>query len=290
LAHAAESVRPICDARRLELELQGPLTPLTVRADAVRVAQIIGNLLHNACKYSPAGAHIHAELGQSDDVATIRIRDEGMGIEPDQLERIFEMFAQVESATSRAPGGLGIGLCLARALAELHGGTLVASSAGLGHGSVFTLQLPLVGEATAERDAVREPDAVVPSAGLRVLVVDDYVDALEMLAMLVQALGHEVRTACDGEEALRVFQADPPDVVLLDLGLPKLDGCEVAKQIRALASGKDVLLVAMTGWGQAQDKQRTLEAGFDVHLTKPADPEVLRRLLDERAGARRVGQ
>ncbi len=287
LEQASESVRPMCDARRIKLNLHRPARPLVVQGDLVRVAQIIGNLLHNACKYNRDGGEIRAELEEKDGFAKIHILDQGIGIEPAQLEHIFEMFVQVESATSRAPGGLGIGLSLARSLAELHGGTLTAASDGLGKGSVFTLQLPLSDEALpASARPQRERETAVPSAGLRVLVVDDYADALEMLAELVEALGHEVRTASDGEEAVRLVHGELPDAVLLDLGLPKLDGYQVAKEIRGLERGSDVLLVAMTGWGQAQDKKRTQEAGFDLHLTKPADPDVLRRMLQDRADAR----
>lgn len=287
LEQACESVRPMCDARRLNLRLQRSDRPLVVHGDPVRLAQIIGNLLHNACKYNRAGGEVRADVEEKDDFAKVRIRDEGIGIEPAQLERIFDMFAQVESATSRAPGGLGIGLSLARSLAELHGGTLTAASEGLGKGSVFTLHLPLASDGLPASTRPRhEREATVPSAGLRVLVVDDYADALETVAELVAALGHEVRTASDGEDALQLAQAELPDAVLLDLGLPKLDGYQVAKEIRGLERGADVLLVAMTGWGQVQDKKRTQEAGFDLHLTKPADPELLRKMLQDRAGAR----
>jgi signal transduction histidine kinase/ActR/RegA family two-component response regulator len=288
LEQAAEGVRPFSDAKQLRLTLKRPDRPILVLGDSVRVAQIVGNVLHNACKYSREGGRIQVELDEKDGFAEVQVRDEGVGIEKAQLERIFDMFMQVESATSRAPGGLGIGLSLSRSLAELHGGTLTASSDGLGKGSVFTLHLPLLGKAVPVGDRPRnEPDAILPPTPLRVLVVDDYTDALDMLSELVKSLGHDVRSASDGEEALRLARAELPDAVLLDLGLPRLDGYQVARQIRGLERGADVTLVAMTGWGQDQDKKRTLEAGFDLHLTKPADPEVLRKLLQDCAGRSR---
>jgi signal transduction histidine kinase/CheY-like chemotaxis protein len=288
IAQAIEGARSLSDAREVRLFVNVPSRKIELEADPVRVVQILGNLLHNACKYSRGKGVIHVEAKLHEGDAIISVRDDGIGIDAAHLPTIFDLFVQVESSSSRAPGGLGIGLSLAKSLVEMHGGTIEAHSEGLGKGSEFVVRLPAAPE--LPETAGPPCPATVRNApivhSLRVVVVDDYEDALDSLASLLDALGNEVFTARSGEDALRTVQSQQPDVVLLDIGLPGMDGYEVARRIRNLPGGKGILLVAMTGWGQQQDKQKAAEVGFDLHLTKPADPSELERLLEERAWAK----
>lgn len=282
IEQAVDSARALCEGRDLELAVNVPQQPILVEVDPVRVVQIIGNLLSNACKYTRDGGHVQVQAECDGEQAVVRVKDNGIGIAPQQLPRIFEMFAQIEMATHRAPGGLGIGLPLARSLAELHGGTLEGHSDGVGQGSEFVLRLRRIsGEApkTPARTAASRNDAQAKSR--RIVAVDDYPDALESVSFLLQLRGHEVYKAVNGEQALQLIEAQRPEIVLLDIGLPDMAGYEVARRIRRSPWGKDILLVAMTGWGQEQDKQRAIDAGFDAHLTKPADPDQLDELLEQ---------
>ncbi len=290
-AQAVETSRPLLEARRHHFDIHLPDEPIFVEADPTRLAQVILNLLNNAAKYTEEGGYICLSIERSDTEAVLRVRDSGMGIPPETLPRIFELFAQGERTLDRAQGGLGVGLTVVRRLVELHGGTVQAFSAGPGKGSEFVVRLPAV-PAPAELPACRSSKEKIPpylrgepAAPRRVLIVDDNRDSAESLAMLLQMLGHEVRAAYDGETGLRVAQEFSPDVVLLDIGLPRLSGLEAARRIRGDLGLRDTFLVAMTGYGQEEDKRRSREAGFNAHLVKPVDFSELQTLLQRCAYA-----
>jgi len=262
-----------------------PDVPVYLDADATRLTQVVSNLLHNACKFTPPGGRISltADLVRrhADGPAELRliVEDTGVGIPPDMLNRVFDLFAQVESERSRSKGGLGIGLTLARRLVELHHGGIEARSRGVG-GSEFVLRLPaLLGNAVRHPNATSDPLQPPGSVKRRVLVVDDNRDAAESLASMVALLGGEVRTAHDGPGGVEAAASFRPDVILLDIGLPGLDGYEACRRIRATPWGKEICLVALTGWGNDRDKERAADAGFNLHLRKPADPIALKRFL-----------
>lgn len=276
VAHAVEGVRALIEARRQRLEVDAA-AEVVVEADRTRLAQVLGNLLHNAAKYTPEGGDIALSLARRGDEAVFTVRDTGVGIPADMLEHIFEPFVQVDRSLDRSQGGLGVGLTLARRLVELHGGTIVARSAGPGRGSEFVVRLPAVGAPAPMEEAAHAPEAP-GGRGARVLVVDDNRDAAESLGALVEALGHEARVVHDGASALDVAARWRPDLVLLDIGLPRLDGYEVARRLRA-ALGPGVVLAAVTGYGRDEDRRRSRAAGFDHHLVKPVDVHVLERLL-----------
>jgi signal transduction histidine kinase/ActR/RegA family two-component response regulator len=264
-------------ARRGDLELQIDAEPLEVDGDPVRLEQVIFNLLHNALKYTPAGGVVSVEVREREGRACLRVWDTGVGSPAVWLEAIFQPFAQVDFMRQRAQGGLGLGLPLIRHLVELHGGTVIAKSAGVGLGSEFTVSLPLA--ATAETSApgpVVAPAPVAPAT--RVLVVEDNADGRETLRMLLRILGHQVETAEDGHSGVEKAIAGHPEVALIDIGLPDIDGNEVARRLRQCL-GDEPRLVAMTGYGQPEDRARAEAAGFDDFLVKPVDPETLARLL-----------
>jgi CheY-like chemotaxis protein len=256
-----------------------PPRPVIVDADMTRLAQVILNLLNNAAKYTERGGRIdlRAELQGSDVV--VSVTDTGIGIPADKLPTLFEMFSQVEGALSRSQGGLGIGLCLVKRLVEMHGGSIEANSGGPGRGSEFVVRLPIVVEWTCPRPASHDGDMTKAISNLRILVVDDNRDAAESLAMLLMAMGNNVHTAHDGEEAVAAAGKYRPDVVLCDIGLPKLSGYEACRQMKEQAWDKKMILVAVTGWGQDEDRRRSSEAGFDYHLVKPVDLRNLSNLL-----------
>ncbi|CAH0351270.1 ATP-binding protein [Aquabacterium sp. CECT 9606] len=275
---ALEAATPLVQAAGHELTVDLPEQPILLDADPTRLTQIILNLLNNATKYTPPGGRIWLGIQQADERATVTVRDSGLGIPREQLTNIFEMFSQLTPALDRSQGGLGIGLALVRGLVELHGGTVAAHSDGPGMGSEFIVTLPLAqGTSTLPMKADKPDDDA--SRAKRILVVDDNEDAAESLEMLLGLQGHEVRSAGDGMAALRLAGEFLPELTLLDIGLPKLNGYEVAKLIRQQPWGANMLLVAVTGWGQAQDKQAADAAGFDRHLTKPVNPEDLRSIL-----------
>jgi signal transduction histidine kinase/ActR/RegA family two-component response regulator len=278
LARAVEAVRPLLDARRHRLTVSQPGRPVWVSADPTRLIQVVGNLLNNAAKYSEESAQIALALEEDGGRAVVRVRDTGVGIPPDMLPKVFDLFTQVDRTVDRSQGGLGIGLTLVRTLVEMHGGTVEASSDGIGTGSEFVVRLPALPAGAVGR-AGSGAEAGAPPAAYRVLVVDDNPDARDSLAELLRLTGHEVRTAPTGPKAIEVARAWRPDVALLDLGLPGMDGYEVARVLRAEPFGGSLLLVALTGYGQDEDRRRTQEVGFDHHLTKPADPHGLARLL-----------
>jgi PAS domain S-box-containing protein len=275
---AVEAVRPLIDTRRHQLIYEGPATPLFAHADAVRLTQVIGNLLNNAAKYTEPGGRITLSVSREQDQGLIRVRDTGVGIAPDMLQGIFELFTQVERTLDRSHGGLGIGLTLVRCLVELHGGTVEAQSEGIGKGSQFTVRMPLLDRAKYDRARSCRRDGSPPQR--RILVVDDNVDAAETLALLLRLRGHEVRTAHSGEAAFSVVREFQPAVVLLDIGLPGIDGYKVAQQLRAEPVGECLLLCAITGYGQESDRTRSREAGFDHHFTKPLDLVAFEKLLE----------
>jgi two-component system, chemotaxis family, CheB/CheR fusion protein len=283
----AEASTELIAEREHELLVSVPHEPLVLQADPARLAQVLANLLDNAAKNSPPGGRITLAADREDGLAVIEVRDEGRGMTPEELSRAFEMFYQAAGGSSRQTG-LGVGLALVKRLVELHGGGVEAHSEGLARGSCFRVRLPLVG---AERrlDALRAaPSPQPPARRRRVLVVDDNPDSTNSLAALVTLLGHDVDTAADGVEACEVAERVRPDVVLLDLGMPRLDGFAAAERIRATPWGARALLVAQTGWGREADRRRTAEAGFDHHLTKPIDPAALRRILAEAAAPERA--
>jgi PAS domain S-box-containing protein len=280
LDHVVDAARDLCDGKGVHLTVVPPVEPTVIEADAFRFAQVLMNLLGNACKFTDAGGTITISVENDGDSAVVRVRDTGVGIPPEQLSRIFEMFTQV--AAGRGEGGLGIGLSLARLIVELHGGSIEAHSAGPGMGSEFVVRVPLAVPEPAGQVAARIETGASAGADAgprRILAVDDNVDAVQALAVILQAAGHAVETAEDGESGAAKALAMRPEVVLLDIGLPDIDGYEVARRIRSASWGRDVLLVAITGWGRAADKRRASEAGFDAHLTKPVEPEALQRLI-----------
>jgi PAS domain S-box-containing protein len=285
VALALETAQPALQAMGHHLEVELPAEPLHLDADPVRLTQVIANLLTNAAKYTPRGGHVSLRAAGVDGQAVVTVRDDGIGIEPHLLERIFDLFVQGDTSVARSQGGLGIGLTLVRSLVEMHGGSVQAHSDGPGRGSEMVVRLPLAPRRTPERPA---SDVVSPPQPprRRILVVDDNVDAAESLGMLLALGGHTVRVAHDGAAALRAAGDELPEVVLLDVGMPGMDGYEVARQLRRLPGGDGVLIAALTGWGQDEDRRRTAEAGFDVHLVKPVEPDALRRLLEHHAPPR----
>ncbi len=275
---AVETSRPLLEHNDQPLTVALPDVPVFANADRTRLAQVFANLLNNSAKFSDRAQPIAITLTQEGDSAVIRVRDSGVGIPPAALPKIFDMFRQADGDGSRARGGLGIGLSLVKRIAEMHGGSVDASSEGAGRGSEFVVRIPVI---VAQRgNASREvPAARVPVLKRRILVVDDNTDAAESLAALLSINGHETRMAHDGPQAVAEAKAFQPDVVFLDIGMPTMDGHETARRIRQEPWGKQIVLVALTGWGQTEDRRRSQEAGFDHHLVKPADPMVVAKLI-----------
>jgi signal transduction histidine kinase/ActR/RegA family two-component response regulator len=274
---AVETARPLLERKKHQLLIRVPDDIPPFVADPVRLAQAVSNLLTNAAKYTDAGGRIElsARLGER---LTIAVQDDGIGIPAEQLEGLFVMFSQIPSAIGRSEGGLGVGLALVKGIAELHGGTVEAQSDGAGKGSRFVLTLPFEAGPASEA-AAEEGPAVIPFGQLRVLVADDNRDAADTLSMLLSLQGCEVRTVYGGRAAISAAETFRPDVALLDIGMPEVDGYCAAKAIRQQRCGVDAYLIAITGWGQQDDKRRALEAGFAAHVTKPVDPGRLRDLL-----------
>ncbi|HET9472533.1 MAG TPA: response regulator, partial [Steroidobacteraceae bacterium] len=281
VATAVETVQPLLEQKRQNLQIEAADPELSVRGDAVRLAQVVGNLLHNAAKYTGEEGQIVLLTRARDGRAEIVVQDTGIGIAPEAMPRIFELFTQIPSERASTTGGLGIGLALVRALVELHGGEIHAASAGVDRGSEFTVWLPLLDAMADARAADTITDKGVAAVPVRrnILIADDNQDALESLALMLRMEGHEVHCASDGEEALALAGLRRPEIVVLDVGMPKLDGCEVARRIRAESWGRGAVLVALTGWGQEVDRRRSREAGFDMHLVKPVDPATLCDML-----------
>ncbi len=281
---AVETSRPVIDAGHHSLEVSLPSEPVWLNADPVRLAQALANLLNNAAKYSESGRQIWLSAERQNRELVLKVRDMGVGIHRDELHHIFGVFVQVDRS-ERSRGGLGIGLSLVRRIVEIHGGVVEARSEGPGKGSEFLIRLPESIVATAAVEEKREGNRAARSATRRrVLVADDNYDAAESMSLMLEIAGHEVVTAHDGLEALELAETFRPEVAFLDLGMPRLNGCETARQIRQEAWGKNVLLVALTGWGQEEDKRRSKESGFDVHLVKPVDPQAMAKILADRDG------
>jgi PAS domain S-box-containing protein len=278
---AVEAVRPLLDRKSHRFTVTLPSEPITLHADPLRLSQVLSNLLTNAAKYTDAGGRISLSGRVEGARLCLSIKDDGIGIPAESLDDIFTMFSQVEGAVARSEGGLGIGLALVNGLIDLHGGTVEAKSEGVGHGSEFIVRLPIV-----SFDSVALPmadsNAVAP-IGRRILVADDNQDAADSLAMILEMHGHDVRVAHDGRSALTQAQTFHPDTALLDIGMPQLNGYEVARALRQEPWGAGITLIALTGWGQESDRQKAIDAGFDRHLTKPIDPDALESLLSEGA-------
>jgi|KBSMisStaDraftv2_1062788.scaffolds.fasta_scaffold10305_2 PAS domain S-box-containing protein len=271
---ALETATPSIEANNHRVALDLTAKALHVEGDFCRLTQLITNLLNNAARYTPHGGSITVTARDEEGKAVVRVADSGRGIEPEDIERIFAMFVQGRSSENNAGGGLGVGLALARTIAELHGGSLTAHSAGMNTGSEFTLKMPL-SASVVEKPKADAPRPTLTTVPRRILVVDDNVDAAATLEMLLKSLGHETCVVHDGVGALQMADEFRPDVVLLDLGMPGLDGYETARRLRAVKKELPFRIIALTGWGQESDRQKTREAGFDLHLTKPVELEDL---------------
>jgi PAS domain S-box-containing protein len=285
---AVETSRPLIDAKGHEFLVDVPDVAVEMEVDALRLSQALSNLLTNAAKYTDPGGRVVLQAQCVEGAVVFTVTDTGIGVAASALPTIFDMFSQVDSAIDRSEGGLGIGLALVKGLVLLHGGTVEAASGGPGKGSTFTIRLPA--ECQRQPSGPLTPsESAAPDSGPRgrILVVDDNRDAASSLAMVLGSAGHAVQIAHTGEEALTTGLAMEPDVVLLDIGLPDINGYDVARRIRHSAWGRGVLLMALTGWGQKEDVERAHGAGFDLHLTKPADPERIERLVEEFLAARR---
>jgi len=278
--NAVETSRPLVEDAGHELSVTMPARPIFVDADVTRLSQVFSNLLNNAAKYTEKGGNIALVVERQGGDVVVTVRDDGVGIPPEMLPRLFEMFTQVDRALERSQGGLGIGLSLVKTLVEMHGGSVEASSEGEGLGSEFVVRLPVVLAASARSES---PDSDQrtnrPMPTLRILVVDDNVDSARTLIRLLKLMGHEARTAHDGSQAVEAAEEYRPDLMLLDIGLPVMNGYEVARAIRRRPWGRDPVIVALTGWGQEDDRRRSKEAGIDDHLVKPMDPATLESLL-----------
>ena len=279
--HAAETVRPLMEARKHEFSVALPTRPVWVDADPARMEQVVVNLLNNAAKYTDTGGLVRMTVSREGDDAVIRVRDNGVGIAPDLLPKIFELFTQVDGSLGRSYGGLGIGLALARNLVEMQDGRLLAHSGGPGKGSEFTVKLPVVAGAPGQEAKTALEPGKLTGPPLRVLVVEDNVDAADSLSMLLRLYGHEVQVARTGPTALEMAAGSRPDVVLLDIGLPGMDGYEVAKRLRDRPEFTGVMLCALTGYTPSEaDRRRHQESGFDHYYVKPVSLEKLTELFD----------
>jgi signal transduction histidine kinase len=288
---AVETNRPLIDAKRHRLLVELPDPPVHVDGDVTRLTQIVGNLVHNAAKYTGDGGEIRLQVEACAPDAVIRVTDTGVGIPSDMLLRVFDLFTQVERPLNRKQGGLGVGLAMVRRLVEMHGGTVSARSDGIGRGTEMVVRLPLHTDVEVRQRKRRTKDeALLQTIGRKILVVDDNRDAADSIALLLEVAGHEVRTAYDGPDALNLAAVFKPEVVILDLGLPSMDGFEIARQIEGQSWGKDIALVALTGWGQREDYRKTTDAGFDAHLVKPVAPEDLLRILAHVSSEQRSGR
>lgn len=277
---ALEASRPLIEACGHELTVTLPPEPVYLDADPTRLAQVFLNLLNNSAKYTPQAGRIWLTVERLKGEAVVRVRDTGVGIAAEMLPRIFELFTQAAGSLERSHGGLGIGLSLVRRLVEMHGGTVEARSEGLGSGSEFLVRLPILSQPTDERSSASDNnDKVAPAPKRRILVVDDNRDSATSLGMMLSLMGNDTDIAHDGLAAVEAAAAFRPDVMLLDIGLPKLNGYDVCRRIRAQPWGKGMVIVAMTGWGQEEDKRRSAEAGFNQHMVKPVDPAILEKLL-----------
>ena len=281
---ALDAVRPMAASFDHELHLALPSDPVFLNADPVRLVQVFGNLLTNACKYTQPGGHIWLTVESQEDEVAVWVRDTGIGIPRDKLASVFEMFSQLPAARDLSQGGLGIGLTLVKRLVGMHGGTVEASSPGAGKGTEFIVRLPVLTELSQAQTAARQ-DETPTARGRRILVVDDNPDSAATLAMLLETAGNTTQQAHNGLEALEAAEKFRPDVILLDIGLPKLNGFEVCRRMRAEPWGRNITIVAVSGWGQDDDRRKSREAGFDHHMVKPVDYNTLLRLLAQPSAA-----
>lgn len=283
IRQAVELASPLADAAQQEFVVQLLPQPIYLHADPIRLTQVISNLLNNACKFSGVGERIYLTVDRTEKDLVIRVKDDGMGIPVDMLEGIFEMFVQVDLSLERTHGGLGIGLTLARRLVELHGGSIKAQSNGMGSGSEFIVRLPITLDQTPL--PVEKENAHRPAARNRLLIVDDNVDSAKSLAEVLSLIGNETFVVHDGESAVTEAERLRPEVILLDLGLPKINGFDACRRIREYPWAENILIIALTGWGQQEDRRKSAEAGFDVHLVKPVDlAELMNVLAQEHDG------
>ena len=280
IVQAVEEAQPMIDSRGHELMLSLPARPIVVDADTSRLAQVFSNLLTNAAKYTPSPSQIWLSVEHEGEVVVIRVRDTGIGIAPEVLPGVFNLFVQADHSLARTQGGLGIGLTVVKRLIDMHNGTISATSEGLGRGSEFVVRLPVSPAAIAElRGPVLSRATAEPRAPRRILVVDDNVDAALSTAAVLRQNGHEVQTAFNGPGGLDIVRQFKPEIILLDIGLPGMSGYDVARTLRSDPASAGVVIAALTGYGQESDRRRSLEAGFDYHLTKPPDPQFLETLL-----------
>jgi PAS domain S-box-containing protein len=285
---AVEATRALYGNLNQTVTVTLPPRPVYLSGDPARLAQVFGNLLNNACKFTDRDGRVSLTVVPEGDHAVIRVRDDGIGIAAEQMPIVFEMFSQADTSLERTQAGLGIGLTLVKTLVDMHGGTVTARSEGLGRGSEFEVRLPTL----SEPPRAQAPATVVeptPQVRRRILIVDDNEDGAESLAMLLEVGGHEIHIVHDGPEAIATAERLRPDVVLLDIGLPRLNGYEVCRRLRQAPWGRDLTVVALTGWGQEEDRQRSREAGFDAHLVKPVDYDQLEKLVAARPSARGAG-
>ena len=278
VTNAVEASRPAIESENHQLTVSLPTEPVYLEADLTRLAQVLQNLLNNAAKYTPPGGRIELHAGFDGHSVAIRVVDSGIGIPREMLPRVFDMFTQVDRSIERSSGGLGIGLTLVQRLVELHGGTVEARSEGQDKGSEFIVRLPASMESSADAAPANSSDAKSVRR-VRVLIVDDNIDSADTLTEMLRASGHDVDTAYDGAAALGAVDSHRPEVVLLDIGLPKVNGYDVARKIRQRGPQRRIVLVAVTGWGQDEDRRRSQHAGFDHHLVKPVDPASLDRIF-----------
>jgi CheY-like chemotaxis protein len=290
ISHAVDTSKPFIEAAEHRLVVSLPSEPIVVDGDLVRLSQVFANLLNNAAKYTQNGGDISINARREDKSVVVSIRDTGIGIPGDKLSHIFEMFAQVDNVLRRSQDGLGIGLSLVRTLVGMHGGRVEAHSDGIGLGSEFVTYLPLVECNHQSTESAGAPNGCKQPAlaAHRVLLVDDNRDSADTLAMLLKLLGTEVKIAYDGKSALEALRIYRPSVLLLDIGMPGMDGYDVARQVRQNAEFCDLILIALTGWGQDEDRRRTKEAGFDHHLVKPVEIGTLQGLFATLEGRNRV--
>lgn len=275
---ATETSKPIIESAGHELFVATPEDDIFVDGDLVRIAQVVSNLLNNAAKYTEGRGKIWLGLEARGEFAYITVRDTGIGISPEMLPRVFDMFTQVHTSAHRS-GGLGVGLTLAKRLVDLHNGTIEVHSEGAGKGSTFAVRLPLLAQSRKRKEGGQSTRAPETMPSMRILVVDDNEDSVATLEVMLRMSGHDIRTGRDGVEAVDVANRFRPDVVLLDIGMPRMNGYEAAETIRKQSWGRDMVLIAMTGWGQESDRERSAAAGFSHHLVKPVDLDVLQRIL-----------
>jgi len=256
-----------------------PKPSIIVDADSTRLAQVFMNLLSNSAKYGERGGHIWLTVERQGSDVVVSVRDTGIGIPADKLTSIFDMFSQVDRSLEKSQGGLGIGLSLVKRLVEMHGGRIEAKSDGPGRGSEFVVRLPVDVEASRPQAADRQEEPEAPKSSLRILIVDDNKDGADSLAMMLKMMGNDTRTAYDGKEGVELAGEFRPEVVLFDIGMPKLNGYEACRLIRKQPWGRKIIVIAVTGWGQEDDRQRSHDAGFDHHMVKPVDPQDLMKML-----------